>query len=439
LTGVAATSAIFWLPLISMSVLTKLFEDLAARLCSTEFLDDARHPDHPTAFSRRRKLPLPTLVSIMLTGMRMSVQAELDTFFAHLRQQAQLVHEVTEQAFAQARAKLSLTAIPRLNDWLIARAGHDGFVPRWRGLRLVAADASTVRFGLRASHVKRAALADQILFGLFLPGPDLMLAASLHDPRERGERQFLFEHLDRLSPDDLLLLDRGYPCRWLVAVLNQRAIKFCMRVDNTDAGFACVRDFMRSDAMERVVTLPAPDERDALDYECPHEPQRVRLVRTVSPNGEQRVLMTNLFDEKLYPAACFAELYHQRWGIEEAFKRLKHRLNLEHVSGLTQQAVVQDVAAKIVCDNLQALVATTAAQDAELPADKRVNHAYAHTALKPLLPVLLLGARIGTEVAKMLRTLLDLIAGRTYRHRENRSKPRTPGRKPHKNMTQKNC
>ena len=62
-----------------------------------------------------------------------------------------------------------------------------------------------------------------------------------------------------------------------------------------------------------------------------------------------------------------------------------------------------------------------------------------HTALKPLLPVLLLGARIGTEVAKTLRTLLDLIAGRTYRHRENRSKPRTPGRKPHKNMTQKNC
>lgn len=78
--------------------------------------------------------------------------------------------------------------------------------------------------------------------------------------------------------------------------------------------------------------------------------------------------------------------------------RLKHRLNLEHVSGLTQQAVVQDVAAKIVCDNLQALVASTAAQDAGLPADKRVNHAYAHTALKPLLPILLLGARISEPV-----------------------------------------
>lgn len=421
-----------------MSVLTMLFQDFAARLCSPEFLHDARHADHPAAFSRCRKLPLGTLVAIMLTGMRMSIQSELDTFFAHLVQQAQLVHKVSEQAYSQARAKLSLTAIPGLNDWLIARAEQDRFVPRWRGLRLVAADAATVRFGLRASHVKRAALADQILFGLFLPGPDLMLAASLHGIHERGERQFLFEHLDRLSPDDLLLLDRGYPCRWLVAVLNHRAIKFCMRVDNSH-GFACVREFMLSDATERVVTLRAPDKQDALDYECPRKTQRVRLVRNVSPSGEQRVLMTNLFDQKLYPADCFAELYHQRWGIEEAFKRLKHRLNLEHVTGLTQQAVVQDVAAKIVCDNLQALVSLTAHADADLPDTKRINHAYAHTALKPLMPVLLIGAKIGRTVSKMLRCLLDLIAGRTYRHRENRSKPRQPGPKPHKNMTQKNC
>jgi hypothetical protein len=381
---------------------------------------------------------LATLVAIMLTGMRMSIQAELDTFFAHLRQQAQLVHEVSEQAFAQARAKLSQSAIPGLNDWLIARAEADRFVPRWRGLRLVAADASTVRFGLRASHVKRAALADQILFGLFLPGPDLMLAASLHNVHECGERQFLFEHLDRLSPDDLLLLDRGYPCRWLVAVLNHRAIKFCMRVDSA-SGFACVRTFMRSDAFEQVVTLPAPNKRDALDYACPRKPQRVRLVRNVSPSGEQRVLMTNLFDNQLYPAGCFAELYHQRWGIEEAFKRLKHRLHLEHVTGLSQHAVAQDVAAKIVCDNLQALVALTAHADADLPDSQRVNHAYAHTALKPLMPILLLGGMIGRKVGKLLRGMLDLIAGRTYRHRENLSRPRSPGRKPHKAMSQKNC
>ena len=234
--------------------------------------------------------------------MRKSVQAELDEFFAHLRQQAQLVRHVSEQAFAHAVAKISNSPIPRPNDWVIARAQHDGFVSRWLGLRLVAADASTVRFGLRASHVVRAALPDQIAFGLFLPGCELMLAASLHSVHE-NERQMLFDHLDRLGSSDLLLLDRGYPCRWLVAVLNQRAIPFCMRVEKSGAaGFACVREFLRSGLAEQIVTLRAPVRRDALDFGCSSEPQTVRLVRHVAPNGQARVLMTNLFDTTRYPA-----------------------------------------------------------------------------------------------------------------------------------------
>ena len=93
-----------------------LFQDLAARQCSTEFLHYARNPEHPTVFSRCRKLPLATQVAIMLRGMPMSIQAKLDTSFAHLRQQAQRVCRVPGQAFAQARAKLSLAATPALND-----------------------------------------------------------------------------------------------------------------------------------------------------------------------------------------------------------------------------------------------------------------------------------------------------------------------------------
>jgi hypothetical protein len=415
--------------------LNSLFVDLAARLRSAEFLLDAVHPDHPTAFTRQRKLPLPTLVALMLSGMRKSIQGELDEFFAHLNNQAQLVRQVSEQAFAQARAKLSLTAIPLLNDWVIGRAEHYGFVSRWHGLRLVAADASTVRFGLRASHVKRAALADQILFGLFLPGSKLMLATSLHSIHE-SERQMLFEHLDRLCNTDLLLLDQGYPGRWLVAVLNQRGIPFCMRVEKSgNSGFTCLRDFLRSGLSEQVVTLRAADRRDVLDFECPSEPQTVRLARHIAPNGQIRVLMTNLFDVVRFPACSFGDLYHQRWRIEEAFKRLKHRLNLEHVSGLSQQAVVQDVAAKVLCDNLQALTTLSAYDNADLHESVRINRAYVHTALKPLLPALLLGKK----VAKLLRKVLHLVAQHTYVHRENLSKPRKPGPKPHKYLTQKHC
>ena len=65
----------------------------------------------------------------------------------------------------------------------------------------------------------------------------------------------------------------------------------------------------------------------------------------------------------------------------------------------------------------------------------RINHAYAHTPLKPLMPVLLLGKK----VAKRLREVLNLIAKQTYLHRENLSKLRKPKPKPHKHMAQKPC
>ena len=48
-----------------------------------------------------------------------------------------------------------------------------------------------------------------------------------------------FGHLDLLRPDDLLVLDRGYPAAWLMAVLVQRAQHFCMRVDAL--GFSAVK------------------------------------------------------------------------------------------------------------------------------------------------------------------------------------------------------
>ena len=85
----------------------------------------------------------------------------------------------------------------------------------------------------------------------------------------------------------------------------------------------------------------------------------VRLVRCISSTGQVRVMATNLPVQE-FPASVFGDLYHQRWRIEEAFKRLKHRLKLECVSGLTQQALLVDVAAKVLADNLAALVCMVA-------------------------------------------------------------------------------
>jgi len=367
----------------------------------------------------------------MLGNLRMGMQAELDQFFAALARKSTLSRCVTEQAFAQARCKLSGDVFAHLNDWLLEHVSPH--LPRWHGFRLIAADASRLRFAIRHSHMPRAATRDQLAFGLYLPGPEIMLAASLHSIHE-NERQILFEHLDRLQSDDLLLLDRGYPARWLVSVLNQRNLPFCMRADSS--GFAAIRDFMRSGRDEAIVTLPAPAHDDARDYECPAIPQTVRLIRQISPEGKVRVLITNLLDMYRHPAATFRDLYHQRWRLEEAFKRLKHRMSLEHLSGLSQLAARQDFGAKVISDNLHALCCLDAAQEHAVDSDHRINRAYTITALKPVLPAVLLGLHWAKAA---LQEALSLIATRTHRLRPDLSKPRPPRDKPHRHAAYKPC
>jgi hypothetical protein len=349
-----------------------------------------------------------------------SQQVMLDSFFASVCDAGGLYREVSDRGFARARDCLHAPALAALNDFVVDRAEQAGVVLRWRGLRVVAGDGSALMPAVRACHLSRsAASGDQRLFALFLPGAELTLHASVYGA-EGSERQMLVEALDLLGPDDVLVLDRGYPAAWLVAVLNERGIRFCMRCDN-DSSWSALTTFMRAGTDDAWVTLKAPSAADAAAWDCPRTPPRLRLVRQIAPNGAVRVLATNL-DEQAAPAHAFAELYHQRWRIEEAFKRLKHRMKLECVSGLSQHALLIDIAAKVLADNLASLMCSAAAQQAELPSQsRRCNRTYAAALLQRTLPrlVLLLGDFMTT-----IEEVVRLLGANTQHFIPGRSRPR---------------
>ena len=236
----------------------------------------------------------------------------------------------------------------------------------------------------------------------------------------------LFEHLHQLNSDDLLVLDRGYPARWLIAHLSQQKRAFCVRVDAS--GFAVVKTFLRSGQTEAAVTIPAPDAAEASDYDCVRTPTTVRLVRVLTPNGRVHVLMTSLLDAQAYPASDFAALYHSRWRIEEAFKRLKHRLALENTSGLSWRAVQQDFGAKILADNLHALTVREAAERDPLPENRKINRTYAVAHLRRRLPCWLL---LGIPQGPSLQTLLSTLRRHLVPFKPGASKPRPERPKPH--------
>lgn len=385
----------------------------------------------PKYFTRQRTLSLPTVLTFLLSGVQGAVQAELDQFFANLRNRADSVRLVSAQAFCKARYKISALVFADLNQKLMALVEEHLPVPRWQCLRVVAGDGTAVRLTTIKDGVR--SIVAGVAFGLYLPGMELFLHFALQEGA-CDERQMLFEAIERLGDGDLLVLDRGFPCRWLAAALTARGIPFCIRCD-ISRGFRVVRQFMHSGQGEQLVTLRTPNARDAQDYECPATPTTVRLVRVVTPNGRVHVVMTSLLDRGAFPAAGFGSLYHGRWRVEEAFRRLKHRLGLEHTSGLSWHAANQDFGAKAVFDNLNALAAYVATEAHLDPnSDWKINRTLMIDKIKRQIGRWLLAAGATT---RRLRPLIQEIAANRQKFVAGRSKPRTPQRKPHRSHAYK--
>ncbi|MBB6582008.1 IS4 family transposase [Ralstonia solanacearum] len=399
-----------------------------------------RHVADPRHFSRRRILDFSTLICWFLSIPRAAVQTELDRFFGVLRNQADLVRSVSAQALSKARQNLPLVVFTDLTQHLLGLVQRHIDIPLWHGLRVVAADGSDLR--LTSRDATRRVIQCAKVFALYLPGRlEMMLRASLYDTNT-GERQMLFEHLDLLGKGDLLVLDRGYPASWLVAALQMRSIGFCMRIDN--AGGNAVRSFVRSGACDAIVTLPAPNRADATDYEVQRAPVTVRLIRCTTPQGLVRVLATNLLDANTWPADDFSALYHQRWRIEEAFKRIKHRLDIEAVTGLSWHTHEQDLAAKVLADNLAALLCLDALGEREGHIDAaaphvlrtstgtlhKLNRTRACAAIRQSLPRWLC-SDVLPSIDDLTR-LLHQLATNVIRFVPGRNRPRPPQPKPHK-------
>jgi hypothetical protein len=68
----------------------------------------------------------------------------LDSFFGSLSEDGDWQRLVSDRGFAKARDRLAWGALERLNTFVVERADALGLVARWRGLRVVATDASVL-------------------------------------------------------------------------------------------------------------------------------------------------------------------------------------------------------------------------------------------------------------------------------------------------------
>ena len=381
-------------------------------------------------FTRSRKLPLPSVVAMLLNLRKGSIGDELDRFFEIVHDEP-LADSVTPSAFCQARKKLNPDALIALDRRLLG--GFDEhFAPRlWHGFRLLAVDGSTARLPN----------ADDVL-AVFGPPPagssvplarlsrlydvlnDVVVVADI-EPYSVGERVLAGEYLVTTRANDLLLYDRGYPAFWLFCLhlLEQRHFCARMAVDFSNEVSAFVASGKKSDV---VVFSPGAEARkQCLLYGLSCEPITLRLIRVKLEDGEIEVLATSLLDEDAYPTGWFKHLYHLRWGVEEGYKREKCRVEIENFSGLSAQVIKQDFYAKIFVLNLTAVLSWVAQAIADRLYQARnhpyrVNFANALSKMKDNIVRLFLF----DSAEQLLTPLVLAMAGTVEAVRPDRSYPR---------------
>ncbi|MBW2304380.1 MAG: IS4 family transposase [Deltaproteobacteria bacterium] len=318
-----------------------------------------RHRQHQNDFTRQRKLPFHVLIVFLINFVKGSYQDELDKFFKTVCRFDVARRIVSKAALSKARMKLKFEAFIELNQHLI-NYFEKHFKPRtWLGFRLLAIDGSTLRlpssetlaqhFGVWNSRLGVSSPMARVsqLFDVL----NKITIEAIIKPKDIGERELAAQHLLNVMPNDLILLDRGYPAWWLFRLILSMNANFCARLSCTK--WKVVRKFLRSGRPEKIIDLPihassvAQCKQMGLDL----TPLKLRLIR-IENNGHVVVLITSLIDTQQYPIHVFSNLYNHRWPVEENYKTIKCRIEVENFSGKSPLSVYQDFHATIFAKNL---------------------------------------------------------------------------------------
>ena len=300
-----------------------------------------------TYFTRigSNKMTFKSIVGFMLNFVKKTLQQELDDFFARLNGTKS---HVTKQAFSEARQKISPIAFIKMSDEIIKWFYKDTDFRRFKGYRLLSIDGTILEisntenlrneFGYIENQSMKVARARAA--GLYDSENDLMITTVISKYRtsERLQAQDLINKLEAIGfYNDLILFDRGYPSNDFISFIEQKKIKYLMRV---------------SLSFKSLVNVEGEDQ--IVELKNNKETLKVRVLKFPLESGVTEILITNIFDET-FSISDFKQLYFKRWGIEVKYNEIKNRLEIENFTGETPISIKQDFYATIYLSNMVAL------------------------------------------------------------------------------------
>lgn len=304
-----------------------------------------------SAFTRNRKLTFPVMIVLLLNLLTRTMQIELDDFFENVLDADN--DSVTKQAFFKSRKNILPDAFKELFFMTRDMVLNKNKIKRHKGYRILAIDGSELRLDKTKNNidifVPRGNASDNktnakisLLYDVI---SNYVIDAQIGSI-DISEREYAKKNLSCFSTlcdeKDIIIFDRGYPSREMIAFLSNMGCKYLIRMQNNN--FKAIKENNSSDFRINIVYKD-------VTYSA-------RVVRVVLSNGEIETLITNL-SENEFCTNDFLSLYFMRWGVETTYDTLKNKLLIEKFAGRSYIAVLQEFYAMMFLLNCIAAMSAT--------------------------------------------------------------------------------
>jgi hypothetical protein len=290
------------------------------RLIPFEMIDEVLAATRRTQ-QRIRLLPARVVVYLLLAGCLFTdrgYQQVWTRLVAGL--QALPLPTPTGSALRQARQRLGPAPMRALFDLLRGPAATRAAQVWWQGVLPVVIDGTVLtvadsppnlsRYAKQRGNNGGAGYPTLRLSALLSCGTRSVLDA-VFDPIATGEISQAERLARSLRAGMLLLADRGYDVAHLIATLAATDADLLIRCTSRRA-LPVIRRYRDGSWLSTIGNLPV---------RVIHA--RISITTTRGTHTGDYRLITTLLDDRRYPAADLAQLYHQRWEIETAYLELK--------------------------------------------------------------------------------------------------------------------
>ena len=347
----------------------------------------AKCPD--TDFTRSRKLPFNTLISVMLRMEGKSMDNELISAFPKASETPSV------SAFFQQRSKLKAGVFDDLFHSLVLSVESIYPPKTFNGLRLLAVDGTDIHIptdltqketllSLKQGRETYNMLHMNALYDLL---QRTYVDEVIQNYNEMNEHKAFAEMVDRSWLDNVLVMaDRGYESFNNMAHASERGWYFLIRAkDSGSYGIADGLDLPDTESFDVAIDLKLTrkqtnEVKDLLvdrnhyhylthgvnfDYLPSHsrkaEPLKwynlsFRVVRFQLTEDSYEVILTNL-PKDIYPPVEIKRLYSMRWGIETSFRSLKYTVGLLYFHSKKAEYIRHEIVARMIMYNFSELIA----------------------------------------------------------------------------------